>query len=327
MNHFRTIVRPLPSDQKIGLKSGVFTIGSCFADAIGSRLAESKFNCLVNPFGTTYNPLSIHKGILYAVNNQLPVSHTYLKRDDIHLNYDFHSDFSALDQSQLTHAISDAVGASHYFLKSAGYILITYGTAWVYARNESGEIVNNCHKIPSSKFTKRLMSEKEAVGSFDALYTALRKFNPNIRFILTVSPVRHVKDTLELNSVSKAVLRSACHSISTNYAGVEYFPAFEMMIDDLRDYRFYKSDMLHPTEEAEGYIWQNFMSAYFDASTRQLVEEWQLVRNALKHKPFHPQSKGHQQFLQQTLHKLKELKSKLDVDEEIAAIQSQIVQP
>lgn len=325
MNHFRTIVSPQPSSHKIGLKSGVFTIGSCFADAIGQRLSSSKFDSLVNPFGTTYNPISIHKNIFYALKNELPVDHTYLVRDDVHFNYDFHSRFSALDKSELTNAINNTIGTGHYFLKTAHYILITYGTAWIYTRKESGEMVNNCHKVPSGNFSKRLLSEQEIVGSFDSLYMMAKKYNPAIRFILTLSPVRHVKDTLELNSVSKAVLRSACHAISTHFAEAEYFPAYEIMMDDLRDYRFYKSDMLHPTEEAEDYIWENFMTAYFNEETIQFVKDWNSLRLSLEHKPFHAQSSSHQQFLRQTLKKLENLSVRVNVDPEIAAVKAQLI--
>lgn len=324
MNHFRTIVSPAPSQHKISLKNGVFTIGSCFADAIGSRLANAKFNVAVNPFGTTYNPVSIHKAILYGLKNELPVDHTYLTREDVHLNYDFHSDFSALERRALTDSISNAIGSTHYFLKSADRILITYGTSWIYLRLDSGEPVNNCHKIPSANFTKRLLSETEITESFDSLYADVKKFNPSLKFILTLSPVRHVKDTLELNSVSKAVLRAACHGIKTRHPDVEYFPAFEMMMDDLRDYRFYKSDMLHPTEEAEEYIWEKFMNTYFDKETINFVTEWNSIRASLNHKPFHPQSQSHQKFLRQTLSRLAELKSKINVDSEIAAVESQL---
>ncbi|HEY0744004.1 MAG TPA: GSCFA domain-containing protein [Chryseosolibacter sp.] len=325
MNHFRTIVSIRPSSHKIGLKSGVFTIGSCFADAIGQRLSTSKFASLVNPFGTTYNPLSIHKNIFYALKNELPAGHTYLVRDDVHLNYDFHSSLSALEKSELTKRISNAIGTSHYFLKTANYMLITYGTAWIYSRKESGEMVNNCHKVAAGNFNKRLLSEQEIVGSFDSLYMMAKKYNPALRFILTLSPVRHIKDTLELNSVSKAVLRSACYAISTHFADAEYFPAYEIMMDDLRDYRFYKSDMLHPTEEAEDYIWKNFMSTYFDQEIIRFVEDWNALTASLQHKPFHVQSSSHQQFLKQTLKKLENISSRVNVDTEIAAVKAQLI--
>jgi hypothetical protein len=325
MNHFRTIVSPTPSRHKISLKNAVFTTGSCFADVIGFRLQKSKFNVSVNPFGTTYNPLSIHKGILYGLRNELPPDPSYLSRESVHLNYDFHSCFSALEKAALTESIRNAIETNHLFLKSADRILITYGTAWVYVLANSGELVNNCHKIPSGNFQKNLLTENEIVESFNSLYTETKKINPALKFILTLSPVRHLKDTLELNSVSKAVLRSACHTITKNNSDVEYFPAFEMMMDDLRDYRFYKSDMLHPTEDAESYIWENFRDSFFDQDTIDFVNEWTSFQSRLHHKPFHPQSDSHQKFLQQTLAKLIELKSKINVDSEIAAVKAQLI--
>jgi hypothetical protein len=326
MNHFRTIVRTHPSNHKIGLINGVFTIGSCFADAIGSRLHQSKFKVAVNPFGTTYNPLSIHKAIRYAFDNQNPPPESYLVRDDIHLNYGFHSNFSSMEKSALEASIREAIQSSHDFLKSAERILITYGTAWVYADKSSEGVVNNCHKMPATSFTKRLLSEQEIVASFNSLYADAKRFNPELKFILTLSPVRHIKDTLELNSVSKAVLRSACHTISSNFSDAEYFPAYEIMMDDLRDYRFYKSDMLHPTEEAEDYIWESFQTSYFDSATRKLIDEWSLIRVSLQHKPFHPQSRSHQKFLKDLVRKLEALSSNINVEREIAAVKSKIIE-
>ncbi|HEY0651744.1 MAG TPA: GSCFA domain-containing protein [Chryseosolibacter sp.] len=325
MNHFRTIVSISPSDHKIGLKNGVFTIGSCFAEAIGTRLNESKFKVMINPFGTTYNPISIHQCLSYALNNEGPREHTYLEREGIHLNYDFHSHFSALGQNYLQTAIHQAVQASNDFLKSASSVLVTYGTAWIYRRKDSGQIVNNCHKMPAQSFDKQLLTETEICDSFEALYRQAKKLNSSIKFILTLSPVRHVKDSLTLNSVSKAVVRSACHRIATTYADVEYFPAFEIMMDDLRDYRFYRSDMLHPTEQAEDYIWEKFMACYLDKPTADFVKEWSAILSALRYKPFHPESESHQKFLKNVLTKLLSLQSDVNVAAEIANVESQLI--
>jgi hypothetical protein len=327
MNHFRTIVRAAPSNHKIGLINGVFTIGSCFAEAIGSRLQQSKFNVAVNPFGTSYNPLSIHKIIQYALRQKNPTANSYVVRDDIHLNFDFHSTMSSTDKTVLENSISNAINSSHDFLKSADRILITYGTAWIYSEKSSGFFVNNCHKVPANNFTKRLVSAEEIADSFNLLYEEAKKLNPALKFILTVSPVRHIKDTLELNSVSKAVLRSACHSIVNTFSDVDYFPAYEVMMDDLRDYRFYKSDMLHPTEEAEDYIWENFKASYFDPQTKNLVEEWTMLQASLNHKPFHPKSHAHQKFLKETLKRMSDLRLKINIDAEIEAVKSQIINP
>jgi hypothetical protein len=325
MKSFRTDVSVSPSSHPISLKSGILTVGSCFADAIGTRLTGHKFHCLVNPFGAIYSPQAIHKTLLYSIYNESPAPITYLQNQEIHLNYDFNSQLSSLSQTALTSLLNHKIGVTHYFLKDAQWILITYGTAWIYTRNDTGEIVANCHKMPSHTFSKSLMHENEIVKSFDSLYSSLKKFNPKIRFILTVSPVRHVKDTLELNSVSKAMLRVTCHNLSENYEAVEYFPAFEMMIDDLRDYRFYKSDMLHPTVEAENYIWEKFKEKYFTTDTRAFVDKWDNIQAALAHKPFHPNTSAHQQFLKDTLKKLEELKSLVDVDKEIEVVKNQLL--
>lgn len=327
MNSFRTDVSITPSSNVIGLKNPVLTVGSCFADAIGGNLVRFKFSSMVNPFGVIYNPASIHKVLHYAIHRETPPEHTYLQHQQVSLNYDFHSELSTLDPHSLHAEIGNRISAVHRFIKNAGWLFITYGTAWVYQRKETGEIVANCHKMPSATFTRSLMTEQEITGSFRQLYDALRSLNPEIRVILTLSPVRHIKDTLELNSVSKAVLRVAIHRITEQLKDVEYFPAYEMMMDDLRDYRFYKSDMLHPTADAEEYIWQKFSDRYFSAETRSFLKQWKSVLSALSHKPFHPASPAHQQFLRETLKRLEELKPKIDVEREMELVKAQLESP
>jgi hypothetical protein len=326
MTEFRTIVRSKPSSAKIAFHNGILTVGSCFSDAIGSRLRNAKFNVSINPFGTTYNPLSIHKAVSSAISNGPPQASTFVCRDELYFNYDFHSSFAATDKAGLEHQIRSITTATHDFLSAAKFLFVTYGTSWVYTRVDTGEVVSNCHKIPASNFKKRLMKESEIQDSFSNLHQKLKKFNPSIRIIVTVSPVRHLKDTLELNSVSKAILRSACHQLTEAFPDdVFYFPAYEMMVDDLRDYRFYKSDMLHPTEQAEDYIWENFKDTFFTPETSSVVDEWTSLNMALKHKAFHPASASHQQFLKATLRKLLALKQKINIDSEIAAVEQQIV--
>jgi hypothetical protein len=324
MNSFRTDVSINPSSRNIGLNTPILTVGSCFADAIGLRLKNNKFKTLVNPFGVLYNPISIHKALRYAIHQEPPGDHTYLNSNELNLNYDFHSGFAHPEKNVLLSQVQNVIGSSHFFLKDAKWILITYGTAWVYSRVDTGEIVANCHKIPASAFTKLLLTGNEILESFKTFYDSLLTFNPGVRIILTVSPVRHLKDTLELNSVSKSVIRLACHQIAEKFPAVEYFPAYEIMMDDLRDYRFYKSDMLHPTEDAEDYIWQKFSGRYFDEQTKDFLKQWQSIRLALTHKPFHPASSAHQQFLKETLKKIEALKNVINVSEEEASIKAQL---
>ena len=323
MHILRTIVSNSTSPFGIGLKHPFLTLGSCFADGIGNRLQDNKFSVLPNPFGTVYNPHSIHKLLHYALSGKTPPDDTYLKHDEVFLNYDFHSEFSALSRTELVEKIDASIATTHAFLKGASHLIITYGTAWVYEHHNTNEIVANCHKKPSAEFTKSLLTQKKVIESFEKVYTILKAYNPSLRIILTVSPVRHLKDTLELNSVSKSVLRLACHTLCNTFTDVEYFPAYEIMLDDLRDYRFYKADMLHPTEEAVDYIWNAFIETYADQDLKTFLKQWKEITTALAHKPFHPSTAAHQKFLSDVLKKLEGLSKLVDVNSEIRFVQNQ----
>lgn len=322
---FRTTLTPHPSRKRIAHKDRILTIGSCFSDAIGTTLSTYKFSCSSNPFGAIYNPTSIHKILLYAIHNQLPPDHTFLTSQGVYLNYDFHSTFGSLSSSELRKALTESIGSIHYFLKETNWLLITYGTSWVYTRKDTGDIVANCHKMPSTGFEKELYTQKKFIESFEALLQQLRAFNPHINIILTVSPVRHIKDTLEMNSVSKAILRLGCHTLSELHENVHYFPSYELMMDDLRDYRFYKPDMIHPSTEAEEYIWQKFTETYFDEPTRSFIADWRDLLQALQHKAFHPTSSAHQQFVQETLKKLERFSGLVNVDAEREQLKKQLL--
>jgi hypothetical protein len=324
MEPFRTVLTPSSSNNSISLSDKVLTIGSCFSDTIGGRLKASKVHSLINPFGVIYNPYSIDKSLIYSTLPKLPQKNTYLQRDDLFLNYDFHSELCASDLNNLERTLKVITETTHSFLKNAKWLMITYGTAWVYERKDTVEIVANCHKAPQHMFTKSLLTQKKILESFEEMYKAVKATNPNIKFLLTVSPVRHIKDTLELNSVSKSVLRMACHTLTEIYPDVIYFPAYEIMVDDLRDYRFYKADMIHPSEVAEEYIWQKFKERYFDEQLTKFLNRWKEIQSALAHKPFHPSSPAHQKFVAETLKKLEELKSVVDVHQEIEALKAQI---
>jgi hypothetical protein len=324
MNSFRTTLTPSSSNNSIGLSDKIVTIGSCFSDAIGGQLNTSKIPSAVNPYGIIYNPESLHKLLRYTSLNQAPPKDSFVLRDDVFLNYDFHSELSSLDMNSLQEQLKTIIETTNCFLKKAQWLIITYGTAWAYERNDTGEIVANCHKMPQGEFTKVLLTQKKILESFEETYEGLKDINPDIKIILTVSPVRHVKDTLELNSVSKSILRTACHTLTEQYKNIDYFPAYEIMMDDLRDYRFYKPDMIHPSEVAEEYIWQKFGEKYFDEKLKAFLIRWKEIQSALAHKPFHPSSAAHQQFLKETLKKLEELKSVVNVDQEIELVKSRI---
>ncbi len=324
MDSFRTELHLKPSRLRLSLQDSFFTMGSCFANAIGSRLQEFKFKSAVNPFGITYNPVSIHQQLGFALRNELPKGESYATDGELFFNYHFHSQVSSLSKDELSNRIKETVQQSNLFLKEASSVILTYGTSWVYELKDRKEIVANCHKQPASLFEKRLLTQKEIEDSFESIYKIISEKNPSVKIILTVSPVRHIKDTLPLNTLSKSILRVACDSIAQRFSNVEYFPAYEIMLDDLRDYRFYKQDRIHPTEEAENYIWEKFCKTYFDETTLHFIETWKEIKSALTHKPFHPNSKKHQHFLRELLARLEKLKTIINTENEIRDVMSQL---
>lgn len=324
METFRTPVKVQPSAHRMSLEDKVLTIGSCFSDAIGMQLLRNKIVTSVNPFGTVYNPHSIHKSIIQSTGNRVPENDNVLSHDGMYYHYDFHSRFAAPSQARLLQILENQIESTHSFIKDAEWLIITYGTSWIYQLIENQKIVANCHKQPQTLFRKSLMSQQSILDSFATMHRVVTSANPNIRIVLTVSPVRHLKDTIELNSVSKSILRIACHCLAESYENVEYFPSYEIMLDDLRDYRFYNADMIHPSPVAENYIWNKFADRYFDERLHNFLKQWTEVRSAIDHKPFQPSSAGHQAFLKKTLAKLQELKSLVNVDKEIEILQSQL---
>lgn len=326
MNDWKTDLNVKSADRPIHLNDPILTIGSCFSQAIGQHLNDNKFNVTVNPFGTAYSPLSIHHLLKVALRKGEVSDGDFLVHQEVHYHYQFHSSFASLSRQELAEQISHAVNKVNHFISTARFVIITYGTAWAYKRKDTAQWVANCHKVPSTYFSKELLSIEAMENSFDEIHTALKAVNPAIQIIVTVSPVRHLKDTIELNSVSKSTLRLFCHKLSQR-SGVDYFPAYETMMDDLRDYRFYQEDRIHPTKEAEEYIWQNFSQKYFETETKTFLSEWQEVKHALAHRSLFPSTTHHQSFLKEILTKLQRLQHRVDVGNEITFVKNQISAP
>ena len=321
MNAFRTDLDITPSSIKINLQDRVLLIGSCFTNNIGDQLVRNKFSALVNPLGTIFNPLSINKLLCSSLGDRAKIEEGYGINGDIHFHYDFHSQFSSTDKNQLETKIAESLNKTADFIKSTKWLIITWGTAFVYENLNNKDIVANCHKMPASNFNKRLLTQEEIVTDFEKLISQLPA---DIQIILTISPVRHTKDTIELNSVSKSVLRLSSHVLKNSYSNVHYFPSFEIMMDDLRDYRFYASDMLHPNDVAIDFIWDKFLSTYFDETTKEFLVEWKKISNSLKHRPFNPTSADHQKFLIDIKDALNKLSAQVDVKEELKIINQQL---
>ena len=323
---FTTPVSISPSPQKISLSHRLFCIGSCFAETMGQRWLTNKFTARVNPFGTLYNPVSVFRLMQHAINGQRPEATTYLERDNYHFNYDFHSDLHAPTREELQTQIDDTLKQTRQFLLATDWIIITLGSAFVYELQETGTVVANCHKMPASAFRRRLLSVEEIDAGFVQLQAQLEAINPNAHYLFTVSPVRHRRDTLEQNTVSKATLRLAIEPWrQRGPERVHYFPAYEIMLDELRDYRYYAADMMHPSGVAQDYIWQRLTDAYLDEEAQAFLIRWTKIRQALEHRPFRPDSPAHRKFLANTLAQLKQLGELVDVHTEINRLEQQLL--
>ena len=323
---FRTPVSLTSLPDPIRLKDHLLCIGSCFAQAMGRRFDENKFVVRANPFGIVYNPVSVCQLLQSTLQDKLPPASTYLERDGLHFNYLFHSDFHATTQQELQTQIAQTMADTREFLRTAQWLVITLGTAFYYGHTATQQVVANCHKMPARTFEKRRLEPSEIVEAFEELFSVAQVYNPNLRYLFTVSPVRHVRDTLEQNSVSKAALRLAVDHLQRQHPDkVHYFPSYEIMLDDLRDYRFYTADMLHPSEVAEDYIWDKLVHSCLAPEAVDFLQQWQPIQRAMQHRAFHPTSAAHQQFLRQTLQQLKQLGDKVDVHSEIQHLEQQLV--
>lgn len=321
---FRTDFAIAPLEPAIDSADAMLALGSCFARHMGDRLAAHKLDCLVNPLGTLFQPLAISKVIRMALGDREPDPAGFVDQEDRHMHFDFHSDMRATDPRSLLELLRERLATCGTQLRKSRWLLLTPGTAWVYERKVTGQPVTNCHKVPADRFKKRLLSVKEILADYEQLLSLLQKEVPQLQILLSLSPVRHIKDTIPANSASKAVLRLACHELSSQYAHVHYFPAYEIMMDDLRDYRFYEADMLHPNTVAIDYIWEKFGGSCLNEKAQNLITEWSGIRQAMAHKPFNPASEAHQRFLRKLLQRVQQLSTKVDVSKEISEISQQL---
>jgi hypothetical protein len=309
---------------RFGMHSPVFLAGSCFADEVGSLLKKYKFNVMANPFGVVFNPLSLCQLLGDALQNNAPAKELFVQRDEIWYHYQWHSELSHPSHEVLEEHIAQRLADAGRFIEHAkheeSYMVITLGTAWVYRLLNSGHLVNNCHKMPAALFNKELLSPETIA---EALLGLKNKLPEKMHLLLTVSPVRHLKDTLPLNAVSKSVLRYAVHLAQQTCPTIAYFPAFEIMTDELRDYRFYKDDLIHPSAEAIAIIFRRFLELSTTQEALAFCQHWETLLRALSHRPFHKHTKAHRRFLEQTMRQLKDI-GLVDVSTEINEVQTQL---
>lgn len=320
-----TTTFPIPEARvKINYQSGIYAIGSCFSTVIGDKLADRKFTVLNNPFGTIFNPISIAR-VMEDSLLEMPVDkNLMLVRDGLFVYYGMHSDVVAYSQDSLERLILKKQQQTLHVLEHATHLLITLGTAWVYEFGPEKEIVANCHKQASHLFEKRLLHPDEIQKAFAGFFNLLIEVNPNIQVILTVSPVRHTKDGIPQNQLSKSVLRMAANDLEETYDFVHYFPSYEIMMDELRDYRFYREDLIHPNEQAEKHIWDRFKQVWIDPKSFDLITEFEGIKRDLMHKPFNSDSPAHLKFLDNLQKKVDKYSRDYDFSKELDMLRKQM---
>lgn len=307
--NFRTQI-PLKKQERnlINYHSKVMLLGSCFSDNIGAKFEYYKFQNTINPFGIMFHPKAIETFLDSVVNQKKYSENELVFQNDQYHCFDAHSSLSNLSAEMLVNNLNDILKSTHKQIKESTHLVITLGTAWVYEYIESNRIVTNCHKIPQKQFTKRILSIQEIIDSLCNIEELVKVVNPTIQLIYTVSPVRHIKDGFVENQQSKSHLLSATHKI-LNANSVSYFPSYEIMMDDLRDYRFYKEDMIHPNQMAIDYIWSQFKTVWLDDSTKPIMKEITTIQNGLGHRPFNSKSEQHLKFLKSLKDKIVQLQS------------------
>jgi hypothetical protein len=284
----------------IDYSSKLLSLGSCFAENIGEKFDYFKFQVKTNPFGIIFNPVSIENLVDRVINQRLFTESDIFFHNDLWHCYEVHSELSCYNKEEFLERLNLRIQQSNNLIIQATHIIITYGTSWVYRHNSTNKIVANCHKVPQKEFAKEILSPETIQQSIQNTIDLIQKINPNCRFIFTISPVRHIKDGFVENQRSKAHLISALqNSLNTKHCALNTnnFPSYEIMMDELRDYRFYAEDMLHPNQTAIDYIWIRFFENYVDSKYFNTMQEVCNIQKGLAHRPFNPDTESHQQFL------------------------------
>ncbi len=294
---FRTEISIPPNQWKISHSMRGIAVGSCFTSYIGNALQQAKFPIMVHPFGTVYNPISIAQSFNLLFEKQHISENDIVQNQGIFSSFLLHSSFSARSKQAVINAYYTRVQEFKAKFQPLDYAIISLGTAWVYEYCKTGDVVSNCHKFPASDFTHRRLTVAEIEKTLEELVQTIREHSPTCRIIFTISPIRHWKNGAHENQISKSLLFVALESFMQHTKNTYYFPAYELVIDELRDYRFYADDMLHPNTMAVQYIQKAFSNCYFSEETQALVHEIEAIHKAQNHKPYHADSEEYAKFL------------------------------
>lgn len=304
-------IPPVEKSRQICYKSKIVSVGSCFAENLFEKLEFHKFQCWNNPFGILFQPLAIENLFTRILTKKFFCDEDFLFHNELWKSLEIHSCFSNPEKETLINQINNRITSFESIISKATHIIITLGTSWAYREIASGIFVANCHKLPQNKFQKKLLSVETIVNSLLNTEKLIREKNPNVALLFTISPVRHIKDGIPENQLSKSTLFVALHQFlreksENNY----YFPSYEILIDELRDYRFYADDMLHPSSMAIQYIWERFLSVFVEEETKKIMNEVADIQSSLRHKPLFPTSSEYLKFRQNLDLKIKKLQEK-----------------
>lgn len=292
---FRTELKLTQAANAIDHRSRILLIGSCFSDHISEKMSQSGFEVRANPHGILFNPESIKNAISDYLTRKSYGPEDLMFNEEHWVSLAHHGKFSDRDPEVTLKKINEGIHGTRHFLEQSTHLILTLGTSWVYRHIRQDRVVANCHKIPQAEFQKELLTTEQIVRSLADMMNEVRKVNSSINFIFTVSPVRHLRDGIVENTLSKAHLIRAVHEL-TKGENAHYFPSYEIMMDDLRDYRFYKSDMIHPNQTAIEYIWEKFSKAWIHPSCKDLMKRVESIHRALDHRPLDPESEQHKEF-------------------------------
>lgn len=300
-----------PNDAMVKHSDPIVLMGSCFTSNVGRLLGDAFFNVTFNRTGILFDVLSVAKHLNYILENRNIDVAELRRHDELFFHWDFHSDFSSINQTDCLERLNGAIAESHSFLKNAEWLVITFGSAFSYYNVVDNVYVANNHKASAANFKKELVAVTKMLEVMVSSISALRNFNPEIQVILTVSPVRHIRDGVVENNRSKARLIELVHSLTEQFGFVTYFPAYELVVDVLRDYRYYDIDLVHPNYLATNYVFERFCMAYMDADLQKKIVSYTKLRNAINHKPLHPETKAHKGFIETLLSKIDGVESEI----------------
>lgn len=311
MIKYKTTIELEPAPFSIKYEDNLLSIGSCFAQNIAQKLQDIFYTVSINPFGTLYNPISIRNSLGLLLNNYEFQEEDLFFHNGLWNSFQHHSSFSSNSPEDTLEQINIELIKARTRLKKSKTILITLGTAWVYELRKNNKVVSNCHKLPANRFKRKRLSVQEIVDSLGPLFEYLKEYASELNIVLTLSPIRHLKDGFTENQISKSTLLLAIQEMVEKANFIHYFPAYEIMMDDLRDYRYYADDLVHPSKLAIEYIWETFTNSYLEPTEAPLRKNIYKLQKAIQHRSFNPTSSGHQKFVQQQLKNIKKIKSKV----------------